>query len=313
MKDQLYKGGGEDQRPQEGAAQPSSRPSLVTQVVTSAELHGSTLQQNNFTSANASNNSTGTQIQLHVGQANLAQGAIMQQNIAHYHLRESREINLPEIVEKLKGDAYNEVTSDHSLVQGLDLRVALEGASFAGAKAGVDLENQVTKDFLSASNPAKVFLLQGNSGAGKTLFGRYVEKKLWESYQPGQYIPIFVSLPSLQTKSTHALNRDLLKTIFDQKFLDEELSKQLVRYCKEKRLPIFLILDAYDETGLKDNIYQDNSLNDYNIKVLTTCRSQYLTDDYKWQFAQLDANNVPAHGSLIESYIIWLVGLVSNI
>ena len=207
---------------------------------------------------------------------------------------------LPDIIGNLKRSALVEISSDSTILQGLSLYVPLEGASYANAKTGTNIEEQVKTSFLCQDNAAKIFLLQGNSGAGKSLFGRYLENVLWEQYAPESYIPLFVSLPVLQSKHPQSLQGHLLEMALKEK----GLADSLITHLKSAQLPIFLILDGYDETGTRGNLYQDNHLSEWNVKVMITCRSQYLAGDYVEQFVQIGADRKIIPDTLLERYLV---------
>jgi hypothetical protein len=67
------------------------------------------------------------------------------------------------------------------------------------------------EDFLAqeyADN--RVMLIQGGAGAGKTLFGRALERRLWQTLDTTLFIPVFISLPRAADPYSnlveHALN-----------------------------------------------------------------------------------------------------------
>ena len=54
-------------------------------------------------------------------------------------------------------------------------------------------------DAFLAHNQDNLMLLNGDAGAGKSIYGRLLEKQLWASYQDNTSpIPLFISLPALQ-------------------------------------------------------------------------------------------------------------------
>ncbi|KAF8926471.1 hypothetical protein BGZ47_002704, partial [Haplosporangium gracile] len=95
------------------------------------------------------------------------------------------------------------------------------------------------------SGNGQVMLILGDSGAGKSTFNRHLENELWQDYKPG--------------------DREL------------EQSRQLLLIC-----------DDYDESQLTTNLHTTSNFNrsgQQDIKLLITCRTQYLGPDYRDRFA----------------------------
>ncbi|KAF9992451.1 hypothetical protein BGZ80_008546, partial [Entomortierella chlamydospora] len=59
------------------------------------------------------------------------------------------------------------------------------------------------QEFLASDR--KVFLLLGDSGAGKSTFNRALEISLWDNYRMNGRIPLFIHLPEIEK-----LERDLV-------------------------------------------------------------------------------------------------------
>ena len=91
---------------------------------------------------------------------------------------QERVMVLDEHIANLRKIAQEEVAKDSTIAQGLALYVPLAGSTRIYNTEGEDLEKEV-RSFLK-STTARIFLLQGNSGSGKSLFARYIEKKLWD-------------------------------------------------------------------------------------------------------------------------------------
>ncbi|KAG0367903.1 hypothetical protein BGX24_003055, partial [Mortierella sp. AD032] len=73
------------------------------------------------------------------------------------------------------------------------------------------------EEFLSSNR--QVFLVLGDSGAGKSTFNRHLERVLWKAYMPGDRIPLFIGLPALKNPekeliTEHLKNYDFLKRQF---------------------------------------------------------------------------------------------------
>ncbi|KAG0293763.1 hypothetical protein BGZ96_002346 [Linnemannia gamsii] len=132
------------------------------------------------------------------------------------------------------------------------------------------------KDFLGGDS--QVILILGDSGAGKSTFNRYLEHELWQDYKAGDRIPLFINLPSLERPE-----KDLVaEQLKSHNFLDDQ-----IRELKLSR-QFMLICDGYDESQLTSNLHTTNLLNrsgQWDVKLLITCRTQYLGPDYRSRFA----------------------------
>lgn len=52
-------------------------------------------------------------------------------------------------------------------------------------------------------------LIQGGAGSGKTLFGRYLERHLWQQLQTTHFIPVFIALPRASNPYAHLIEQAL--------------------------------------------------------------------------------------------------------
>eukprot|EP00026_Physarum_polycephalum_P000220 Phypoly_transcript_00220.p1 GENE.Phypoly_transcript_00220~~Phypoly_transcript_00220.p1 ORF type:complete len:1904 (+),score=301.75 Phypoly_transcript_00220:90-5801(+) len=158
------------------------------------------------------------------------------------------------------------------VTQSLDLYIPLKG----GMKPDTPPQNYFdvairVEDFLAqeyADN--RVMLIQGGAGAGKTLFGRYLERRLWQSLQTTHFIPVFISLPRASDPYSnlveHALN-DLGFTDFSTESI---LSEKFV-----------FILDGLDELPIdkmpSDGVLVSNGiLNFTHSKTILTSRNHHI-------------------------------------
>ncbi|KAG0281055.1 hypothetical protein BGZ96_001312, partial [Linnemannia gamsii] len=132
------------------------------------------------------------------------------------------------------------------------------------------------KDFLAGDG--QVMLILGDSGAGKSTFNRQLEHELWQEYKPGDRIPLFINLASLE-RPEKDLVAEHLKL---HNFLDDQIRELKLQHR------FTLICDGYDESQLKTNLHNTNSLNQFgqwDAKMIITCRTQYLGPDYRSRFA----------------------------
>ncbi|KAG0049850.1 hypothetical protein BGZ83_005343 [Gryganskiella cystojenkinii] len=129
------------------------------------------------------------------------------------------------------------------------------------------------ESFLASKN--EVLLILGDSGAGKSTFNLRLEHDLWNQYQPGDPIPLFIDL-----KTVNKLENDLIrqKLVADNLFSPEQIDE-----LKRSR-QFILICDGYDECRKWCNLHTINRLNrprQWMAKMVITCRTQYLIPDYQ--------------------------------
>ena len=135
------------------------------------------------------------------------------------------------------------------------------------------------KEFLAGD--CQVMLVLGDSGAGKSTFNRYLEYQLWQDYKAGDCIPLFINLPTLDRPDKELVVEQLRISDFP-----EEVIRELKRHRQ-----LLLICDGYDESQLTTNLHTTNLFNrsgQWNVKLLVTCRTQYLGPDYRDRFVPRD-------------------------
>ncbi|KAF9123318.1 hypothetical protein BGW39_009103 [Mortierella sp. 14UC] len=151
------------------------------------------------------------------------------------------------------------------------------------------------KQFLKADR--KVFLLLGDSGAGKSMFNRHLECELWNSYDRGGRIPLHINLPAI-----HQPDQDMIaKQLALHGFNDDQIKEM-----REKR-EFYVICDGYDEGQLQVNLYNSNQLNQpgqWNVKMVISCRSTYLAQDYRWRFEPGSPDHYVAVTDLFQEAVI---------
>ena len=68
-----------------------------------------------------------------------------------------------------------------------------------------------------AYHPAKqVLLLTAGAGSGKSTYGLYLQRFLWQQYQTGGYIPVFISLVQIARP-----DKPFIEEVFKQKGLTD--------------------------------------------------------------------------------------------
>ncbi|KAK3823453.1 MAG: WD40-repeat-containing domain protein [Benniella sp.] len=138
------------------------------------------------------------------------------------------------------------------------------------------------KEFLVSDQ--KVFLLLGDSGAGKSTFSRELEFDLWQSYKKSGRIPLHISLPTIDKPEYDMIAKQLRRAEFS-----EEQIREMKHYRK-----FVLICDGYDESQQTQNLYMSNRLNQHNewdAQMVISCRTEYLGIDYRERFQPGDRNH----------------------
>lgn len=105
--------------------------------------------------------------------------------------------------------------------------------------AGFPLLEKV-KEFLASDQ--QVFLLLGDSGAGKSTFNHELECYLWESYKKNDPIPLHINLPAIEKPENDMIAKQLRKCGF---------TESQIREMKHHR-EFTLICDGYDESHPSD-------------------------------------------------------------
>lgn len=137
------------------------------------------------------------------------------------------------------------------------------------------------KQFLTRS-VSPVFLLSGDSGSGKSTACQFLERDLWLNRELDGKIPLFIRLPA-QTDPIHCAIEGFLK---NQGFTDEEIEA-----LQREKQEFVIFLDGWDELSEKANLCMTNRLDQWNAKVIITCRTQSLAenrDSYRTDFMYQD-------------------------
>ncbi|KAK3823224.1 MAG: WD40-repeat-containing domain protein [Benniella sp.] len=151
------------------------------------------------------------------------------------------------------------------------------------------------KEFLHSNQ--KVFLLLGDSGAGKSTFARELEIDLWRSYSAGTgIIPLHINLPAINRPERDMIAKQLRKY---------EFTEPQIREMKHHR-KFIVICDGYDESQQTHNLYMSNQLNQpggWDAQMVISCRTEYLGYDYRDRFQPGDRNQRP-DSSLFQEAVI---------
>ncbi|KAF9124794.1 hypothetical protein BGW39_007879, partial [Mortierella sp. 14UC] len=123
----------------------------------------------------------------------------------------------------------------------------------------------------------QVLLVLGDSGAGKSTFNLELEHTLWKNYKKHGPVPLYISLPTIDNPAQDLIEKQLQFYNFSEDQIQE------MKLHRE----FFLICDGYDESQLKINLHSTNQFNQpghWKVKVVVSCRSQYLGQDYRSRF-----------------------------
>jgi len=149
-----------------------------------------------------------------------------------------------------------------------------------------------------------VFLLLGDSGAGKSTFNKALECVLWDAYKKKEgTIPLYISLPTIDQPDQDMVTKHLRRLDFTDAQIKE---------LKDNR-KLILICDGYDESQQTKNLYMANRLNqpdEWQAKMLISCRSEYIGADYRDRFQPGDRNKLSKAAQFREAVFIrvkWMI------
>ncbi|KAF9116673.1 WD_REPEATS_REGION domain-containing protein, partial [Mortierella sp. 14UC] len=152
------------------------------------------------------------------------------------------------------------------------------------------------QEFLAGDR--EVMLVLGDSGAGKSTFNLELEHTLWENYGRHGTIPLFLNLPTIDNPAQDLIEKQLQYHNFSNDQIQEmKLHREFVLIC-----------DGYDESQLKINLHSTNQFNQrgqWKVKMVVSCRSQYLGQDYRSRFQPQSVNRyLPSTKNLLEEAVI---------
>ncbi|KAF9346120.1 hypothetical protein BGX26_002396, partial [Mortierella sp. AD094] len=165
--------------------------------------------------------------------------------------------------------------------RGDDVYISPRAKADLRATEAFDLTSKV-REFLESNRT--VFLILGDSGAGKSTFNRALEISLWDKYEIDGRIPLFINLPTIEKPE-----RDLIAKRLRQANFRESQIMELKLYRK-----FILICDGYDEIRTTQNLYTSNQLNqpgEWRVQMLISCRTENNGADYKSCFQPTEQND----------------------
>jgi WD40 repeat protein len=153
----------------------------------------------------------------------------------------------------------------------------------------------IIDNFLNPETEARALLLQGESGAGKTLALLDLEQKLLQARRedPTQPMPILIELKHFDGESV----KDCVATTIREKYH--------LQITELRQRPVVLLLDGYDEisNNTRENPYRTQALHQWhNLKLIFTCRNRDLIGEYKYWFMPYDEEG--SRAELLQDYKI---------
>ncbi|KAF9345559.1 hypothetical protein BGX26_002987 [Mortierella sp. AD094] len=179
--------------------------------------------------------------------------------------------------------------------RGGDVYISPRAKASQKAKDDFDLTSKV-QEFLDSDR--KVFLILGDSGAGKSTFNKALENSLWDKYDnlDGR-IPLFIHLPTIERPERDLIGERLRKA----NFIESQIL-ELKAHCE-----FILICDGYDEIHETRNLYMSNQLNqpgEWHAQMVISCRTEYTGVEYKDCFQPTDRNSGGKSALLQEAIIM---------
>ena len=187
---------------------------------------------------------------------------------------------------------------DNTLYIPPQAKISLESSD----DTGIPLMDMV-EEFLRGKR--KVFLLIGDSGAGKSTFSRELEVGLWRAYEAGKgRIPLYIKISEIEKPERDLIRKQLLMAGFTESEILE---------MKHQR-KFILICDGFDEIPYSKNLYTSNQLNrpnEWNVQMVISCRTINLGVDYLDRFLPGDSESglfqeaviMPFSSNQVQTYI----------
>ncbi|KAF9996025.1 hypothetical protein BGZ80_007366, partial [Entomortierella chlamydospora] len=177
--------------------------------------------------------------------------------------------------------------------QGGDVYISPRAKVTQRATDDFDLTSKV-QEFLTSDR--KVFLVLGDSGAGKSTFNRALEISLWDNYKVNGRIPLFIYLPAIEKPERDLITERLRRANFtESQILELKVYHEFILIC-----------DGYDESQQTRNLYMSNQLNQpgqWRAQMVISCRTEFIGVDYKDIFQPTDRNNGRGTGQFQEAII----------
>ncbi|ETO07256.1 hypothetical protein RFI_30136, partial [Reticulomyxa filosa] len=210
-----------------------------------------------------------------------------------YIMGEMNPASCADVISLLKELRKQELEEDTTMLQALETYIPLQANNYPytvdddNKKNGAyDCHQHIIdslkeeKEKEEKKNEQQVVILQGKSGAGKSLFCRHLEEALWETCVNDftTSIPVYISLP----KCYNELDE---KQIISQALQMKQINKEIIDIIRENISFVFIldgfdeIFDKYDKNNNERYFYDRFNLNEWNAKIIVTCRSHVLNDE----------------------------------
>lgn len=219
--------------------------------------------------------------------------------------QDAEHIKTQQLLSSLAEIKHNSLLSDSPHSQSLEYYIPLRGEPQPDSQPADQFEafDEIVT-FLASANTTMI--LFGSSGAGKSLFARFVEKSLWNSWDGGNNamqvsgtlgndntqgsirIPIFISLPhyfssSIITDNTNTTTKHLIELALRNLNFTEGSDILILK----SKVQFLFILDGFDEVSLDllphNNFLTATHISEWldvttsNHKVMVMCRTQQVT------------------------------------
>ena len=185
-----------------------------------------------------------------------------------------------------------QIKNDKLLEKELKLYIPTRAQKVAQDSEPFELAYQIRNEFLNSEAAAKILLLRGEAGSGKSFFCRFLQKSIlfdWDSKGPGteEWLPIILNLSTLKDPKTAAVEETLSR--------DLKLTENEINLLKDPQsnggYHLIFIFDGYDEVQRCDlfqseddyihsNLYVSNKLASTwdHAKIIVTCREENICD-----------------------------------
>ncbi|KAH3765146.1 NB-ARC domain protein [Pelomyxa schiedti] len=187
--------------------------------------------------------------------------------------------------------------SDPNLEQELKLYIETQGKLEVNdpKEKCFDLSSTFYSDFLQLTSTSnglpgqrpKTLLLLGPGGTGKSIFAKFIAKKLWEQFDKFNIFPIIISLATV---------KDPKKNLLEKFLLNEGFTFENIEILKIRQQRLLIILDGFDEIKLDPgvNLCKTNNFADWNAQLLITSRAEAVSQDWNKQFTTLKSSTLNA-------------------
>ncbi|KAG0319092.1 hypothetical protein BGZ97_002788, partial [Linnemannia gamsii] len=204
------------------------------------------------------------------------------------HFRRQQEIELQSKQEPLailgqniEAEYFTAWEEPGEIQDGLAMYVAPQATTVTDTNTLFNLDDAVTT-FLTqkenAGQKTRVLLLRGEAGSGKSTFDRQLARRLWREYSAApasdeRPIPLYIALQTIDKPHQNLIGQYLSDTC---RFSPEQIE------ALRKSQRFILILDGYDEIPAEQrNLYADKQLDQWQAKIILSCRPEYLTEGYQ--------------------------------